>query len=281
MIELKNVSKSFKEIKAVDDVTLNFGENSIYGLLGRNGAGKSTLLNMISNRIFPDNGEILVDGETAIENDKSQSKIFLMSEGNYYPETMKVSEAFKWSKEFYPDFDTEYAMSIAEDFGLRTNAKIKKLSTGYSSIFKIAVALSVGVPYVFFDEPVLGLDANHRDFFYKKLIARYEEKPCTYVISTHLIEEAAWLIENVVIIKNGKLILSDSNESLMARGYTVTGSSNAVDDYIYNKNVIGIDTLGGLKTAYLMEKLDKSSIPSGLEVSNLDLQKLFIKLTNS
>lgn len=279
-IELRGVSKRFKDVTALDNVTLNFEENKIYGLLGRNGAGKSTMLNIISNRLFADEGEVLMDGKPVAENDNAQGKIFLISEKTLYPEKMKVKDAFKWTKEFYTDFDMDKAYSLAEEFGLSDKKKMDSLSTGYETIFKIILALCVNVPYVFFDEPVLGLDANHRELFYRHLITKYSEDPFTAVISTHLIEEVSNVIEEIVIIKNGRIIYNETRDGLLGKGYTVSGSAGRVDSYIKGREVIGTDSLGGLKTAYLLGKPDRSSLPEGLELTGMDLQKLFIQLTN-
>ncbi len=282
-IEINNLTKRFGDTIALDNISLKLEANKIYGLLGRNGAGKTTLLKLMTNRIFPTAGEVLLDGENVIENDNALSKIYFMTEANNYPEGMTINKAFKWTKEFYPEFDSSYAAILAEKFGLSTRKKIKDLSTGYKSIFKIIVSLAGNAPLVLLDEPVLGLDANHRELFYRELLQSYNAKPRTMVISTHLIEEAADIIEDVIVIKNGRVILQDSVESVLSQGYAVSGTVAVVDSFIKDKNVIGIDTLGGLKTAYIMEKLKKTSfeaIPSGLEVTKLDLQKLFIQMTN-
>lgn len=280
-VEIKNITKTFGNTIALDNISLNLEQNKIYGLLGRNGAGKTTLLNLITNKLFPTEGEIIVDGDNVIENDRALSKIFFMTEKNYYPDSMTVKEAFKWGKEFYPDFDENYTETLSQKFSLNTNKKIKALSTGYKSIFKIIIALSCNAPVILLDEPVLGLDANHRDLFYKELIQNYSENPRTIIISTHLIEEVADIIENAIVLKNGKIIMNDSVENILSQGYCVSGNASKVDQFIAGKNVIGTDTLGGLKTAYLMEKINQSSIPDGLEISKLDLQKLFIYMTNS
>ncbi|MBB2181360.1 ABC transporter ATP-binding protein [Lachnospiraceae bacterium MD1] len=278
-VEVKHVTKNFGNTCALDDICLSFEENKIYGLLGRNGAGKSTLLNVITNRIYADQGEVYVNGEPVKDNDKALGQLYLMSEKTYYPEKMKIKDIFKWTKTFYPDFDEEYAANLAERFGLKLTKNVKSLSTGYTSIFKLIIALSVNTPYIFLDEPVLGLDANHRDLFYRILLEKYSENPCTIVISTHLIEEISNLIENIIIIKKSKIIRNESCESLLAGGYTVSGSTALVDSYISGKNVIGIDSLGGLKSAYILGKKEEE-LPDGLEVSKLDLQKLFVQLTN-
>jgi len=279
-IEIKNITKNFGKTCAVDNVNIKFDENKIYGLLGRNGAGKSTLLNIITNRIFADNGSVLVDGVSACENDDALQKIYLMSEKTYYPDTMKVKDVFKWTLTFYPKFDIEYANKLAEKFELNTNKAIKSLSTGFTSIFKLIVALSVNTPYVLLDEPVLGLDANNRDLFYRLLIEKYSENPSCFVLSTHLIEEVSNVIEDVIIIKNGRIIKNETCDNLLSQGYTVSGKATAVDDFIAGKNILGIDNLGGLKSAYIIGAV-QSNIPQGLEISKLDLQKLFIQLTNS
>jgi len=277
-IQVNNITKQFGKVTALEHVNVTFEYGKIYGLLGRNGAGKSTLLNIISNRLFADDGEVLVNGERAAENDAAQQNIYIMSEKTYYPETMKIKDAFRWSKEFYPGFDMEYAQGLAKQFQLDLNKKVKSLSTGYGSIFKLIIALSVNTPYVFLDEPVLGLDANHRDLFYRILIEKYSENPSTIIISTHLIEEVSGVIEEVIIIDEGRVLKSESRDHLLAQGYTVTGKASEVDAFAQGKQTIGSDTLGGIKSVYFLGKLE-AEIPQGLEVSSLDLQKLFIQLT--
>ena len=278
-IVINQVSKSFGPVRALNRVSVTLEEGKIYGLLGRNGAGKSTLLNVLTDRIFPEEGSVTVDGEPVRDNDRALSKMYLMSEKNCYPESMRVKEAFRWTKEFYPDFDQEFAWNLAAAFELNTNAKVNKLSTGYSSIFKLVVALSVNTPYVLLDEPVLGLDANHRDLFYRTLLSRYTQRPFTAVISTHLIEEVASLIEDVVVIHKGEVLRQGSCQDLLSQGYTVTGPKGLVEEYLKGKNVLGVDALGGLESGYVLGDPDRTSLPQGLELSGLDLQKLFILMT--
>lgn len=277
-IEIKNLTKNYGKVCALDNVSVTFEEGKIYGLLGRNGAGKSTMLNCISGLIFPSDGTITLDGKNVVENDSSLRKIYKTSEKTYYPDTIKITELFKYTKGFYPDFDMDYALSVSKQFGLDVKKKIKGLSTGFTSILKQIIALSVNTPFVFFDEPVLGLDANNRDLFYRLLIEKFSEKPFCAVISTHLIEEVSNIVENVIIVKDGKIIRNTTCEELLQQGYTVSGSAAEVDEYIRDKNVIGTDSLGGLKTAYILGKAEE--LPDDLEVTRLDLQKLFVKLTN-
>ena len=214
-VVVSNACKKYGDTIALDNISLTLEENKIYGLLGRNGAGKTTLLNVINNRIFLNEGTIFIDHKSLSANESSLGKIYFMTEQNLYPEAMKVKELFSWTKEFYPNFDRSYALELSKKFELNINKKIKELSTGYSSICKIINTMASGAEILMFDEPVLGLDANHRELFYKELMESYIEKPKTIIISTHLIEEVAQLLERVVIIKDGKLIVDKSVEELL------------------------------------------------------------------
>jgi len=278
-IKIEGVGKNYGSTRALSDINLTFEPDKIYGLLGRNGAGKTTLLNIINNRIFADEGNVSMDGKTVAENEEAQSKFYFVGEKMLFPDSMKVNKAIKWTGQFYPDFDLDYALKLAELFELPLKKKISGLSTGYKSIIKNILALSVNTPYVFLDEPVLGLDANHRELFYKMLIQKFSEKPAAYIISTHLIEEVTNIIEDVVIIKKGQIIKNESKDSLLSQGYSVSGAAAKVDAYIQGRTVIGMDNLGGLKSAYILGER-QADADSELEFSSLDLQKLFIQLTN-
>ncbi len=278
-IEVCKVSKSFGGTPVLQDISVRFEEGKIYGLLGRNGAGKSTLLNLINNRLFPDSGQILIDGQRAAENDAAQGKIYFMSEKTLYPRDMKIKHVFRWSKDFYGGFDDAYAQHLIQAFGLDVNKKVSQLSTGYSSIYKLITALCVPVPYVFLDEPVLGLDATHRDLFYKLLMETYVERPRTIILSTHLIEEIANLLEHVVILNHGMVCRDQTCEELLQSGYMVTGKASEIDAFIQGKEVLGMDAIGGLKTAYLLGERPQG-LEDGFEVAPLTLQKLFVKLTS-
>lgn len=278
-IELKNVSKSFGGVHALSDVSLSFGGGKIYGLLGPNGAGKTTLLNIITNRLYADCGEVLIDGESAPGRDRALGKVYMMAEQNLFPDSMKVKGALKITADFIPSFDLELAMELAEKFGLPMNKKVKALSTGYSSIIRLVLALSAGTPYVIFDEPVLGLDAQHRDMFYRLLMEHCSGGGQTVILSTHLIQEAAPLIEHAVIIKGGKILRDASAEELTGAAHTVSGPAGLVDGYIAGRQVLNTTAIGGLKTACVEGEPD-ARVPAGLEVSAMGLQDYFISLMN-
>lgn len=279
-IEVKNITKTFGDTVALANINLNFNEPKIYGLLGNNGAGKSTLLNIITNRIYPTEGELLIDGESCRDNDRALCKLYMLSEKTLYPEEMKVKKAFESGEILYDDFDKDKAYAMAAKFSLPTNKRISKLSTGFTSIFKLIMAFSVNTPYLLLDEPVLGLDAQNRDLFYRLLMEEYAENPRTIIISTHLIAEVANMIEHTIIIKDGRILRDMPNETLQSAGYTISGPSSLVDSYIAGKEVLSVSSLGGLKTVCCAGKADAASLPEGLEMGRLNLQDYFIQLMN-
>lgn len=285
VIDIKNVTKHYGKVCALDNVSLKIEEKKIYGLLGRNGAGKTTLLNLITNRLFPTAGEITIDGESVIENDNAIGKVFYMAEMNLYPEGMTVKGMFKWTKDLYPDFDMDYAFKLCEEFGLNANKKIKSLSTGYNTISKLILALSSNTPILMLDEPTLGLDANNRDLFYKELLAGYMEKPRTIILSTHIIDEIADMLERVIIIKDSGIAVDDAVENLLKRAYCISGSAGSVDKFIAGKAPINIEQMASYKSAAIMGEISMEDRDMAeelnLEFSKVELQKLFIYITNT
>lgn len=277
-LAVQNIQKSYRKQQILKDIRVDFKPETIYGLLGRNGAGKSTLLNVISARIFANEGSVTLDGQNLIENEVLQNRIFLMSEDNLYTKSLKVKEIFKITESFYGGFDWNLANRLADAFQLKQKLAFRKLSTGYRSILKLIVALSVPADYIFLDEPVLGLDANHRDLFYRTLIETYSERPRTFVISTHLIEEIANLIEEVVIIENGQIIEQVSAEVIKTSNVKISGAKDVVTQFTNGMDIIGQDELGGLVTYYVKD-YPLQNVPAGLTVSPLNLQDYFVQIT--
>lgn len=284
IIKISNITKNFGDVCALNNVSLTFEKNKIYGLLGRNGSGKTTLLNLIANRLFPTSGTIIVDGENVIENDNALEKIYLMVEKDLYPENLKVKEIFKWKAEFYKNFDMDYALKVSNKFGLNINKKFKELSTGYTSICKIIITLACGAEVLLFDEPILGLDAGHRELFYRELMKNYIDKPKTIVLSTHIIEEVAGFLENVIIMKDNKVIADKVVEELLNESYTISGLDENIEVYIKEKRCVNIETMASFKSATIIGKIteeDKAKQKElNLKVSKVELQKLFVYLTS-
>ena len=276
-INCQAISKRFGATQALDQVTLTLEPGHIYGLLGNNGAGKSTLLSILTDRQLPDTGTVTIDGLPVRNNDKALHKVFLVGDQNFFPDDMKVQRALRTVPYFYPDFDLARAFDLAKQFGLPLKKKLPNLSTGYASIFRLIMGLCVNTPYLIFDEPVLGLDAQHRELFYRLLVETYMSRPCTVVLSTHLIDEVEDLIDYTIILREGKILRSGPTEELVGEAVCLSGPAGLVDAYTQDKTVLTSHSLGGLKTVTLQGNWEEP-LPPGLEKSTMRLQDYFIRL---
>ena len=279
-IEFQTITKHFGKIRALDKVSLTLEPGHIYGLLGNNGAGKTTLLSILTDRQLPDEGRVLVDGHAVHQNDAALGKLFLVGEQNFFPEDMRVKRAFRTMSLFYPTFDRNYAEDLAKQFDLPLKRKITALSTGYSSIFRLILGLSVNTPYLFFDEPVLGLDAQHRTLFYRLLVEKFSQSPCTILLSTHLISEVENLIDHTIILREGQVLRDAPTDELISHAFSLSGPAELVDNYTAGKHVLTSERLGGLKTVRIQGDISEP-LPQGLEKQRLHLQDYFISLQES
>ena len=273
-----DLTRKFGDTVALNRVNLCLEEPKICGLLGRNGAGKTTLLRLMTNYIQPNEGSITMDEKNLWENEKALQQIFFVTENSYFGE-MTAQKLIDFMAGAYPSFDKEECLAYAKRFQLCLNKEYATLSTGYKSVLRAILALSAHTPFLFLDEPTLGMDAFHRELFYKLLIESYSEAPSCILLSTHLIGEVEGLLENVIILDHGKVLIDESAEKLLSQGYCVSGRISEVDDYCSGKKVIGSNSVGGLKTAAILG--EHTAVPDTLDVTGLSLQQLFVQLVGS
>lgn len=278
-LRAEHLTKRFGKTTALDDVTLSFEYGKIHALLGRNGAGKTTLLGVASNRLIPTSGQALVDGEPVTDNPRALAKVFCTGDVRMIPPSMCVDDLVGHMGRFHEGFDAKRALRLAKMFELDVKAKTGALSTGYRSICQLVMALSLDVDYLLLDEPVLGLDAAHRDLFYRLLMEDYLERGRAVVVATHLIEEVATLVERVAIIDEGRLLMEAPADELRASGYSVSGRAEDVRAYCEGLEVLGIDELGSLAMAYVQGEPVRERLTDRLDVAPMSLQKLFVELT--
>ncbi|WP_125606101.1 ATP-binding cassette domain-containing protein [Lapidilactobacillus bayanensis] len=278
-VVVKHIQKKYRKHQVLQDISFTLEPGKIYGLLGRNGVGKSTLLRIINNRAFANNGEITLDGRSVVDNEAAQRRFYLMSDTDFYPSSMKVRQAFQWLSKFYGTFDWRYNEHLVKVFDLDVNQKIAKLSTGYLTIFKLINALCLPVEFIFLDEPVLGLDANNRELFYSELLSTYEERPRTFVIATHLIEEVANIVEHVLIVDKGVIKKDCDATVLLNQAHVISGPQAAVEEFVAGYQVLQRKHLGEIEMAYVLGELPRDTRTSSVAIQQMSLQELFICLT--
>jgi ABC-2 type transport system ATP-binding protein len=278
-IEVKNLSKRYKDHEALKNVSFTLDEPKIYGLLGRNGAGKTTFMNILSGQILASGGEILIDGENPFDNQRLTESICLIKEGNNFKKDLKVKNVLKIYSYFYPKWDQELADELIIEYNLNVNAKVKALSKGMESALGIIVGLASKAPITIFDEPYIGLDAPSRKRFYEILLEEYQMERRTIIFSTHLIDEVSLLFEEVLILSEGSLVLKEEAEVLRDNTCAVSGKKGEVEEFIQDKDVLDRKQLAGMMTAYMYGNVEEARA-SGLSVEGVPIQELMIALTS-
>ncbi|AWB96517.1 ABC transporter ATP-binding protein [Agromyces badenianii] len=285
VVRATGLTKRYGAFTAVDGVDFALEENRIYGLLGRNGAGKTTIMQMLTGQLFPDAGALDVFGREPAEHADVLRRMCFIAESQRYPESFKAAHVFKAAPWFFENWDAAFAEQLVSDFRLPLNRYIKKLSRGQLSAVGVIVGLASRAPLTFFDEPYLGLDAVARHNFYDRLLEDYAEHPRTIVLSTHLIDEVANLLEHVILIDQGRILFDRDADELRGSATTVAGPRAAVESFVADRPVIGREGLGGLASATIDGRLDQGerikAAELGLELAPVSLQQLIIHMTGT
>lgn len=269
ILKLENITKKYSKVTALDSITTSFETGHIYGLLGRNGAGKSTMIKIITGKIYPNKGKILLDNLDPTINESAKRNIYSIGEDNPFVSDEKVKKVFK-EYAYYTNRSFDDMCALADRFELNINKSWEKQSTGYRTIFKDILALTSQSNFIFFDEPILGLDATHRENFYELMLERFSPDKC-FVISTHLIDEVSKLIDSVKLIHKGKVICDEDKDLLLQDVHSINLRNDEKLD-LSNVAILSdkVTTLG--RTIIYKGELNVS-----LErVNSVDLQEYFV-----
>ncbi|WP_022888823.1 ABC transporter ATP-binding protein [Agromyces italicus] len=282
---VSGLTKRYGDFTAVDGVDFTLEENRIYGLLGRNGAGKTTIMQLLTGQLFPNGGEIEVFGRTPAEHADVLRRLCFIAESQRYPEDFAPRHVFTAAPWFFENWDQEFADRLIADFRLPLKRPIKKLSRGQLSAVGVIVGLASRAPLTFFDEPYLGLDAVARHIFYDRLLEDFAAHPRTIVLSTHLIDEVANLLEHIILIDQGRILLDRDAEEVRGSATTIAGARAAVEQFVADRPVIGREGLGGLASVTIDGRLDHAervrAAELGLELAPVSLQQLIVHLTGA
>lgn len=285
VIEVSHISKRYGEHLALDDVNLSIDQDAIYGLLGRNGAGKTTLMSILTAQNFQTAGLVRIYGEEPYENARVLRRTCFVRENQKYPEGARVFQALRMARLFFPQWNGPLADRLVDDFQLPLKKRVKSLSRGQLSAVGIVIGMAARADITFFDEPHLGLDAVARQLFYDRLLEDYAACPRTLVLSSHLIDEVAGLLEHVVVLERGRVVMDEAVDDLRGSAYTVAGESAAVARSVDGRNVIHREQLGGVSSATVLRRIspaERASMASaGLEVAPVSLQQLIVRISMS
>jgi ABC-2 type transport system ATP-binding protein len=275
-ISVTGLTRRYHGHLALDNVTFEAQDGVITGLLGRNGAGKTTLMKIITGQEFASAGEVRVFGANPVENDAILRRMVFVREDQIYPD-FRVGHLLRTASRFYPDWSDELADTLLADFDLPAGRPVKKLSRGMRSAVGIIIGLAARAELTLFDEPYAGLDAVARQVFYDHLLADYAAHPRTVLLSTHLIDETAGLLERVLVMDKGHVVLDAVADDLRGVATRVSGPVLAVDEFTAGQPVWESRRMGSQASVVVVGPLAQADQASAhLTLEPLSLQELVV-----
>jgi len=279
----KGIVKTYGKKDVLHNVDLELEKGKIYGLIGRNGAGKTTLLSILAAQNPATRGTVTCNGMPVWENREALKHICFSREINPVSYNgangYKVKDYLRAASIYMPNWDKKMAEHLVNEFELDVKKRIAKLSKGMLSMVTIIIALASKADFTFLDEPVAGLDVVMREYFYRVLLEEFTESGRTFVISTHIIEEAADVFEEVIMLDKGNIILKENTEELLERAVHVSGLAENVDAVTAGLQTFHEEKTGRSKGVTVLLR-EGERMPEGAEVSMqpMNLQQVFVAL---
>lgn len=286
-ISCKNVNLYYRKSKALDNVSFTLKENTICGLLGRNGAGKTSLMSLVSSFRPASSGEVLYGDKSVFDNPDVMPEISFIYNRNPDSSGFKVREYLKGFAAFRPRWDNDYARRLLSEFGIDEKKAISSLSLGQQASVYAITGLASRCPVTLYDEAYLGMDAAVRKYFLQEILEDYLREPRTILFSTHFIGEIENMLEDVLVLSEGRVLLHENCDTLRGRGSTLTGEITALDHFVstLDAEVLSTRQLGTQKEVVLFGDLsvEKKALAAelGLMLSRPSLQDLFVHITEN
>lgn len=282
MISVKNVTKSFDEVKALDGLDMHVPRGAIYGLVGPNGAGKSTILRHITGIYRQDGGEILINGEPVFENPGIKGLISFISDDVFYFTQATIRDMMRYYKGIYPRFSPQRYSQLIETFSLNEKAKMRSLSKGMQKQAAFILAMSCCPELLIMDEPVDGLDPVMRRQVWGILMSDVAENGTTILVSSHNLRELEDVCDQVGIMNKGHMLLERSLSELQENVVKVQVALPDGAELPEGLNIINSSGTGKLRTLIVrgatQEISDKISAcnPLFMDLLPLSLEEIFI-----
>lgn len=214
MIEIKGVTKRFDELIALKAVSATVEEGQVFGLIGTNGSGKSTLLRSICGIYRPEEGEVVIDGESVFENPAAKSKIFYISDDQFFFANGTPMDMVRFYQTVYPSFDAERFGKLMETLKLDVKRKINTFSKGMKKQLSVMLGVSAGTKYLLCDETFDGLDPVIRQAIKSLFIKEMADRGMTPIIASHNLRELEDICDHVGLLHEGGILFSKDLDSM-------------------------------------------------------------------
>ena len=244
--KVTNLTRTYKRVTALDDVSLEIPKGSVYGLVGSNGAGKTTLIKHLMGMLRPQHGTVEVFGLDPIADpEKALVRMGYLSEDRDLPGWMRVHELMRYLRAFYPNWDPEYAESLREQFQIDPHAKLKTLSRGQLAQAGLLGALAHRPDFLVLDEPSSGLDPIVRRDILSAIIRTVADEGRTVLFSSHLLEEVDRVADHMAMIYQGKLLLNAPMETIKAEHTRFTATFDTPPEKATLDGVLSMQAFNG------------------------------------
>ncbi|MCR4601045.1 MAG: ABC transporter ATP-binding protein [Clostridia bacterium] len=210
-IEIKNLTKKFGSLTALDDVNLSLEAGKIVGLLGPNGSGKTTLIKLLNGLLQPTSGTLEINGNKP--GVKTKKTVAYLPDRDALPDYMTAPQLMKMYADFFLDFDRARAETMINDLGIDEKQPMKKMSKGTKEKLQLCLVMARRADVYLLDEPIGGVDPATRDYILRTIISNYNED-AVVIISTHLIADVESVLDDVVFIKNGRIVMHEGAEDI-------------------------------------------------------------------
>lgn len=207
MIEIKNLTKKFDEVTAVNNLCLNIAEGSVLGLVGSNGSGKSTLLRLLAGVYQGEVGEIRINGNKLFDNPSAKGECYFIPDYPYFYNGSTLDNTAFLYRNLYPNWSEEQFNRYCSMFPIKRDAKIINMSKGMQRQAALILALSTCPKYLFLDEIFDGLDPVVRHLLKKILIEHVDEHNMTVIIASHNLRELEDLCDRICLMHRGCLLM--------------------------------------------------------------------------
>lgn len=210
-IEIDNLTKEFGSTTALDSVSLQLEKGQIVGLLGPNGSGKTTLIKILNGLLTPTAGKALINGkEPGVETKKV---VAFLPDRNALPDYMTTTQLMDLYQDFFEDFNRGKAESMVADLGIDMKQQMKNMSKGTKEKLQLCLVMAREAEVYLLDEPIGGVDPATRDYILRTIISNYNEE-AVVVISTHLISDVESVLDDVIFLKEGRVVLHRPAEEI-------------------------------------------------------------------
>ncbi|MGM9619481.1 MAG: ABC transporter ATP-binding protein [Oscillospiraceae bacterium] len=219
VLECKQLSKHFGATQALDDVSFAIEPGRIVGLLGPNGSGKTTLLKLATGLLTPTSGSVTVDGN--LPGPASHAVTAFLPDRSFLPDWMSVKQALDFFQDFYPDFRRDAAEEMLANLQIPHDLRLKAMSKGTREKLQLILTMSRQARLYLLDEPIGGVDPATRDYILHTIVSSYNPEAAV-LISTHLIADVEQVLDEVIFLRNGRVMLQSSVDDIREnRGMSV------------------------------------------------------------